>query len=86
MSHTLDVACVNTHERAFSVVAPSLWNCLSGEIRQAPYLIIIRKLLKTVFFKAFLLLGIIGILNHFAVLAVRCVLSAALCCYYLMFC
>ncbi|XP_067323144.1 uncharacterized protein, partial [Anolis sagrei] len=43
-----------TRERAFSVVAPRLWNTLPADIRQAPSLMSFRKSLKTwLFEKAF---------------------------------
>uniref|UniRef100_A0A803TWJ5 Reverse transcriptase domain-containing protein n=1 Tax=Anolis carolinensis TaxID=28377 RepID=A0A803TWJ5_ANOCA len=41
------VRLVGKRDRAFSVVAPWLWNSLTSDIRQAPYLLGFRKKLKT---------------------------------------
>uniref|UniRef100_A0A803T068 Reverse transcriptase domain-containing protein n=1 Tax=Anolis carolinensis TaxID=28377 RepID=A0A803T068_ANOCA len=51
---TSQLRLVGTRERAFSAVAPRLWNSLPREIRQAPTLLSFRKSLKTwLFQKAF---------------------------------
>ncbi|XP_061490034.1 tRNA-splicing endonuclease subunit Sen15 isoform X1 [Rhineura floridana] len=55
---TKTVRLVGTRERAFSVVAPTLWNSLPCDLRHAPSLDVFRKALKTwLFQQAFEVLG-----------------------------
>uniref|UniRef100_A0A8D2KSV3 Reverse transcriptase domain-containing protein n=1 Tax=Varanus komodoensis TaxID=61221 RepID=A0A8D2KSV3_VARKO len=46
-----EIRRVSTRRRAFSVVAPNLWNSLPKEVRLAPLLLVFRRQVKTFLFK-----------------------------------